>query len=199
MEEKVIGFDLRDADHTLKNAWSPSRRDMFLLRDDVERIFSVDKDIWPSLFEEMWQEMPTKIGWVSQLWADIGQLNSFVESTKIITKSSYWTVGFTQFLEEPMILEIGLHVLPFNPDSVQNDWRLLGFDVAEQVLLSGLTNMGYRKNAKLTAMKNFAGSLNKFHLFEDVNIAQEFALWNQTRDPGHGPWFVTGIYQIQTW
>lgn len=68
--------------------------------------------------------------------------------------------------------------------------------MAEEVLLSGLTNMGYRAEEKPLAIDTYADSLNEYHLFDEFEPALAFAEWSRTRDPGHGPWFVTGLYRI---
>jgi len=177
-------------------SWDISRRETFLLKDDVDMVLSSDQSVWSSIFD-VWQlELPTNFGWVQGLWSKLDNLQEFVVSSNISAKSLCWTMGVTQFLDEMVIDETGLAILSFNPSSVQESWSFLGYDVAEQPLLSGLSNMGYRDDDKSYAINRFAHALNNYHLFDNYDTAQEFVMWNQSRDVAHGPWFVTGIYKI---
>lgn len=195
MKEYLIGFDVREMWTKFQDTWDLKRRDMFLLKQDILKPISVDKNVWNSVFELLNIEIPSNIGWRQGIWLDINIMRESVPSL-IPEHYEYWEIGITQFLEEQVAERIGAPYLPVNPPSVADEWQLLGYDVAELGLLGGLSNAGYRYEMKSYAYTEFSRHLNHYHLFEDEKIAHHFSEWTQLRDSGHGSWYVTGMYKI---
>lgn len=79
------------------------------------------------------------------------------------------------------------------PNNIKEDWKLLGYDVADKYLLSGLMNCGYKKEGDYNKFKN---SLNEYHLFNSINDAKEFKRSTNARVPEHAPFFVYGLWLI---
>jgi hypothetical protein len=89
----------------------------------------------------------------------------------------------------------GVHSIWF-PCSIEGTPRLLGYDVADDVFLSGLSNCGYTDDEKSALRPKWAPHLNKYHLFDDANIAYEFKTIADARVCEHAPFFVFGIYLL---
>jgi hypothetical protein len=73
---------------------------------------------------------------------------------------------------------------------------LLGYDVADYDLLSGLTNCGYAPEEAASLAPVWAPLLNEWHLFGNPGDATAFAAVAEERVPEHAPFFAYGIYQL---
>ena len=82
------------------------------------------------------------------------------------------------------------------PREVEDESRLLGYDIADDVFLSGLSNCGYTDEEKTELRSTWVGRLNRFHLFDQVDVASEFKALTEARVPEHGPFFVFGLYLL---
>ncbi len=83
------------------------------------------------------------------------------------------------------------------PATVSDEWTLLGFDVADAGLVSGLSNCGYDQ-AEIAALRSsWATHLNEHHLFTDVRRAFSFRDLSDPRVPEHAPFFVYGLYLLE--
>lgn len=183
LHEIVVDFDAREMEEDFRSQLSQSDQGTFLIRADIVKPLSVDKAIWKSVVqtEESTSYQQTR-------FADLAQLNKHL--SKIAAR--YWIIAISQYLAVS-----DLACLVFTPTMRDPNWALLGYDVAEKELLSGLMDMGYRSEERTYALQEYGHSLNRYHLFDDQSIAFQFASWSNNRDPGHGPFFVCGIYFIQ--
>jgi len=74
---------------------------------------------------------------------------------------------------------------------------LLGFDVADRWLLSGLTNCVHRSEPDFAGLKHdYEPFLNRFHLFDDSEIANTFRHVSDGRVPDHAPFFVFSLWRV---
>ena len=78
-------------------------------------------------------------------------------------------------------------------------WALLGYDVSDQWLLSGLSNCGYGTNASEIHLlrDTYASALNEHHLFDAIKPAVDFMHFSDERVQAHAPFFVFGIWLIK--
>ncbi len=74
--------------------------------------------------------------------------------------------------------------------------ELLGFDVGDGGLLSGLSNCGYQAEERAALRLRWAPQLNEHHLFEETAPAFEFRALADERVPEHAPFFVYGLYLV---
>lgn len=79
---------------------------------------------------------------------------------------------------------------------VEEDVRLLGYDVADRVFTSGLSNCGYTDAEKAALRPVWADRLNTFHLFAEPHVACQFKVTADARVPEHAPFLVFGIYLL---
>jgi hypothetical protein len=84
---------------------------------------------------------------------------------------------------------------PAVPDS---SWILLGYDIADIWFVSGLSNCGYEANERQALSDQFGQHLNQHHLFADFSQANQFRLISNRRIPEHAPFYVFGLYLVNT-
>ena len=76
-------------------------------------------------------------------------------------------------------------------------YDLLGYDVADYYLMSGLANCGYTPEEAASLAPAWAPRLNEWHLFGNPADAMAFAVVTAERVPEHAPFFAYGIYQLR--
>lgn len=195
MPERLIGFDAR-ASSAGVDAWSPERRARYLLRD-AGRPLSVDDSVWPSVLDE--RHDPTARTGALGLWDDLSRLRSALVGR---SPETWWTVAFTVRLdlmraEDLPLWQDGSPRLPaVTPPTVEPAWRRLGFDVADQWLLSGLANCGYDDAEWRDYPARFGAALNEHHLFARAEDADHFRSDADLRVSEHAPFFVIGLYLV---
>ena len=86
-------------------------------------------------------------------------------------------------------------IVGITPATVSHTWELLGYDVSDEWMLSGLSNCGYGEEAE-SLRPLWAPHLNEHHLFDDFEKAAEFEALTDARVEEHAPFFVYGIYSI---
>jgi hypothetical protein len=79
---------------------------------------------------------------------------------------------------------------------VEGEFRLLGYDIADDVFLSGLSNCSYSDDEKALLRPTWSRRLNQFHLFDHADDASQFHRITETRVPEHAPFFVFGVYLL---
>jgi hypothetical protein len=151
-----LGFDVRLDPANFARGWSAARRTQFLLRDDIDVPISIDPMVWPSKF---WQRhVPPGIGIPRHpgtvvvpdgtpgytslgLWIDFDELRRFTSGVRVSIEGGVliailaWP-GDGRDIFGPSPATTG------SPPDIA-DWTTLGFDVADDSFVSGLTNCGY--------------------------------------------------------
>ncbi len=73
---------------------------------------------------------------------------------------------------------------------------LLGYDVNDRFLLSGLCSCGYADSELIAVRQEFAGEINDLHLFNSAKTAIAFRDRTNLRVAEHAPFGVFGIWRI---
>ncbi len=76
-------------------------------------------------------------------------------------------------------------------------WQRLGYDVADDGLISGLSNCGYGEEEAAEMRLAWSGRLNVHHLFDNPSLAFEFRALTGRRVPEHAPFSVYGLYVME--
>jgi hypothetical protein len=79
------------------------------------------------------------------------------------------------------------------PPTISDNWRLLGFDVADAGLTSGLSNCGHKQSEIAGLRASWVADLNEHHLFTDMARALAFRDVTDRRVPEHAPFFVYAL------
>jgi hypothetical protein len=196
MIEKVIGFDVRELIPDWITRWRPERRQLFLLRDDIQQPYSVDAAVWPYV-PQLEADLPSWFGPQRQSWDSLSAMDQYVNTHGGYTASTM-RIGIGLVLATELegwdwgeALELGIEVSDLKG-------KLLGYDIANFYLLSGLSNVGYSEDELATLKPVWSPYLNEHHLFTDVDKAHEFKALTSNRVKEHAPFFVFGLYALDS-
>jgi hypothetical protein len=193
--EVVLGYDAREAPPGPPGRWPAERRSAYLLRADVDAPLSTDTMVWPpALADEPRGSWDRPL----DLWPHLAALLVRLAGTP--EPRPHWVVAVTlvaalvpaerRALWEPCPVEPA-------PAAVQPAWSLLGYDVSDRWLLSGLSNCGYTASEAEPLRRRWGARLNRWHLFDDVAQAGECAELTSWRVREHAPFFVYGLYRVE--
>ena len=201
ISELVIGFDARAVDATSLDRWDDRRRSLFLLRTDVLRPLSVDAIVWPSVWTPGLSDQDLLTDGsrgIEGLYIDLAALYRELEMRRSISlREPYSIVGVTLSTPGPKdsaVIEPMLR--PTEPPTLDPNWLLLGYDVADSSMLSGLSNCGYLPFEADQLRASWAPLLNESHLFRTKDDASRFEHVANARVPEHAPFYVFGLYLI---
>jgi hypothetical protein len=209
-EEKLIGFDARVMWLTIDDRWDAERKSDFLVREDVSYVLSTDTRVWSSVFDDIaygagkheipinGPELPNSIiSSVYPLWLDLEQLLTFIRENGFCIKKPVWIIGISQLIEAAKDSKIRDIENP-KPLEIDKRWQLLGYDVADGIRISGLSNCSYQDQEKLMMKESgLEQRLNSNHLFDSIDHAKEFKIFSDKRVPEHFPFRVYGLYLIR--
>jgi len=107
-----------------------------------------------------------------------------------------WIVAVT-CVAEPSIMACrngGLHLRDDEPSFIDPSWSFSGYDVSDAGNISGLTNCGCSRNE---ALPHWIADLNDNHLFQTIEIADEFRQFIDEQVKEHSPFVICGLYKIK--
>lgn len=198
---RIVGFDARERWCPLERLWSTERRAGFLLRD-VEKPLSTDIFVWPSVFQDVQLDLlhlddlnlgaaglsaPAWRGSIQDLWDDLGTLERALADATI---GPFDIIAITTSDASSLDADISC-----SPAELDAGWELLGHDVSDRWLLSGLTNCGYAESEHQELRARWGPRLNQHHLFTDENDAVVFARGADTRVREHAPFLAWGVWR----
>jgi hypothetical protein len=203
-EEQLVGYDAREYWLTMNNSWTEEQKHRFLYRLDVTKPLSVDTRIWPTIFESEGRSIPVEFNGFQDCWADFFTLQNTVAQVFQENPMRTWKlIAITLLLgycsQEDQA--IWLSRLPAtNPDRRGIDWGFLGYDIADQWMLSTLSNCGFLPGIddvpKLRA--KWGPRLNEFHLFQNIHDAILFKQFSDERlREDHAPCFIFGLWIVK--
>jgi hypothetical protein len=213
IEERLIGFDVRELLPDPEQLWDRARRETYLLRREVRRPLSVDAMVWPSAFDTgqgVGLPEPERVRlrlagvpaspWIGPnagLWDDLERMLRHLDGYPAVAQPH--AVVAVTWCSDDGFARGGLggpYLTETTPAALGPDWHLLGYDVADGSLVSGLANCGYSPAEAASLGWRWAAHLNEHHLFDDPARALKFRDQTNTRVPEHAPFFVYGLYQI---
>lgn len=211
LRELLLGFTLRVVPANPRAMWPDARRRAFLLNAHVVAPLSVDTVVLPNalgyddqcedLFGRTSIHFPDSNEAMSlSLWLDRSALLHYVASTFACDAScTYYLLAVS--IVAAASLQVGRsyataasHIAP-PTCSIQPPLVLLGYDVADRWLTSGLMNCAYDAGDS-GGLDKWRSRINEHHLFDDVGIALQFATITDRRVPEHAPFFV---YSLRLW
>ena len=201
MEERLLGYDTREMWLNYQDNWSQEHRNDYLLREDITKPLSTDTMVWEQATELYEIKTPDWIG-ANSLWEDLEHLEDFHSKQKRLVKP-YWIILITWLSENPEAYKSksefnAPYFDPVKPAEKHDSWELLGYDISDMWLLSGLMNCGYTSSDDIQLLrKKWPKHLNEYHLFEDVETAKEFRDITDKRVKEHAPFSVYGIYLVK--
>lgn len=197
--QMLLGFGAREM--WLEN-WDHERRSALLFRLDVAKPLSVDEMVWPSVFDADHHLLkPDWTGYIQDLWDDLDRLKMTLEEgwrqtwrPCCLVAVTLMTASCTRGQEDGWRERVD----SLSPQVIAGGWRLLGFDVADSFLLSGLSNGGFRPELEaVSPLRAVWGPLlNRWHLFTDTSAATAFQKLANSRMPEHSPFFIFAVWLI---
>ena len=156
-----------------------------LLREDVLAVCCADVQVWPSIDAERGtvesqryepDAMPVQAASGFLVWRIA--LALVLTKDDLLARRNRW----------PYVDAATASTLVQDPS-----WERLGYDViADESLLSGLSNCAYRQEER-EALRGFAEDINEYHLFRSLSLAEAFARVANARAPEHAPFLVCSI------
>jgi hypothetical protein len=213
IEDRLLGFDVRELWMDPAELWDEERRERFLLRPGASRPLSTDALVWPSAFdtgqgigltEPERQRLglagiPTPI-WIGPnpgLWEDLDAMQRHFLQHRAATRS-HATIAVSWFSDAGFedAGEVGPYLEPVVPPERDPAWSLLGYDVADGSFVSALSNCGYSPEQVSYLRRRWGELLNASHLFADPEPAFRFRDLSNSRVPEHAPFFVYGLFLV---
>ena len=203
LKQIVIGFDIREMWMPFSEQWPQERIDRFCLREDVKKVLSTDTRVWPSVFDLESVKRPEKwFGFVQNQWASLSTMRQHLDCRQEGQGGLVWTVGLTlvpSLCDEHQLQLWDNMIGATDPLDLNENWALLGYDVSDKFLLSGLSNCGFAPEQEDVEemRRRWSSCLNHFHLFEDPLQASEYAKVADMRVSEHAPFFVFGLWRLR--
>jgi hypothetical protein len=205
--QRLLGFSARErwlsppGDGAREGGWTEENKRAWLLHSDVERPLSVDHLVWPTVFDvDQTLLEPDYHGPLQDLWSDLGAMISCIDKQWKGSWKSSAIIAITLCLPEAGELAAEISELGMDttiPATIDSEWHVLGFDVADRWLLSGLSNCTHTTEADFQALRQrFAFSINRYHLFDLEQHARDFRCVSDLRVKDHAPFFVFCIWLI---
>src|SRR6266851_4134104 len=201
--ELLLGFDAREMWLDGAEYWPEERKRTFLLRQDIVQPLSTDTLVWRSVFDvEPTLHRPQWTGPIQELWDNLATLQANMDTAWSERTLPSWIIAVTlqeDGCESEDLLEWYARASSIIPALRDPAWALLGYDVSDKWLLSGLSNCGYGTNeTELQILRETcASSLNEHHLFDALKPAVDFMHVSDERVQAHAPFFVFGIWLIK--
>jgi hypothetical protein len=153
--------------------------------------------VWVSVFHSQQISKPSWIGPLGEVWASLAQLTAFLTADSAMDHGDIIAITQWVWVTAEKIAERDA-AYDVQPSVRSPQWKLLGFDVADRFLLSGLMNAGYTANEKDALCQQWSSHLNRYHLFDDVAVALQFQALTDRRVQEHSPFSVYGLYLIDS-
>lgn len=152
-------------------------------------------DEWQTIFENSQQlKLPEWTG-PREAWDNLERLIHHVTKFWTIWKPS-WIIAITIVISDDKDI-VEFKNYDIKPENIGNEWKLLGYDVADYFFTSFLTNAAYSNQEKLDFEKTFTYKLNTHHLFKTMEQAESYVLVAESRDEKHGRMYSYGIYLVE--
>lgn len=203
IEERILGYDARESWLAMPVNWTEKRKKDYLYRLDVFKPLSVDTLVWPNIFEQDSRQVRSEQFNFQKTWSSLLDLQNAVAWAVQKNQARAWcTIAITLLLnlsDQDNRAPLPSHSPLICPDHCNADWVLLGYDVADQYMLSGLSNCGFLpQEDDIQHLRDcWAKYLNKFHLFDDEKRATEFRYFSNDHVKEHAPFFVFGLWLIE--
>jgi hypothetical protein len=213
MDIELLGFDIRfNCNDYVDIFLTEEFRDNYLLNRNIQWPLSVDTMIWPSYFSFSGYLS----GFRTDEMIDVNPLSTRQEALRLWENHNEMKTVFSQRFgqNEKKGVQVAVILLAENPRStneywhavldppmilndIPKEWQLLGHDVADEYMTSGLSNCGYKEEDRKTLEKKWSQCLNKYGLIRNLDDALRFLQVTDRRVPEHAPFYVYVLYSIK--
>jgi hypothetical protein len=188
-DDCIIGFDLRVA-RGIDEPWFPE----YLLRKEVKSVVSVDPMVFPVSPNEENRRLQAGafpkmnlLGLLTSLPLDAGLEPHEFKIAATVNKE----------VCEKLVRKIGTPLttgpLSTASDLASGGWKWLGYDVVDMNgLISGLLNCGPNS---LESEVKFSPYINEFALFDNFQVANDYAATRDEEIPNHSPFYPVSLWK----
>ncbi len=198
--EILLGFDARERWFGEEEPWGAEWITGALLRRDIDKPLSIDRLVWPSIFDFHPELEPRYTGLYGQMWESLEQLERHLRQAALTR--DHWLVAFAVMpaaCDSEQLARSREWGENTSPKQLDSDWQLLGYDVADDSANSSLVTMRAAGDAThpKSLRTRWGPHLNRAHLFADCSQAAEFKRFSDQAIPDHAPFFVYGIWFVR--
>ncbi len=197
-EELLLGFDIREMWSQMDATWPESRKASYLLRADVTKVLSVDPLVWPRVVRGVEKNVRAPSQWRDLgLWENLHHLQEYLQQNAGATQRPYQVIGITLLRNALPVheQEMWASLAPTVPAALSKQWTFLGYDVADDGFISGLSDCGYEAD-ELHLKTGWELALNEWHLFTQRRQAIKFQRMTDQRVDEHAPFCIYGLYSL---
>jgi hypothetical protein len=212
MHSELLGYDIRlFAEDYVEARWDQNSRAIYLLRPDIKWPLSVDQMVWPSFFcysndrgagyfelDETIEVTPSTTRHSAlELWPSLEDMKTCFTQQPVKRRKKGIEIAVMLLAHEPSLSREYWHAVlepALSPNEPPKGWEFLGYDVADEYMLSGLVNCGYSEDEKISLKKKWSNRLNEFGLLTILEDASEFREITDRRVPEHRPFFIYGLF-----
>jgi hypothetical protein len=202
-EWRVLGFDGRMGfeQHLTSPMPLDVRREM-LLRTEIGSPFSIDRHVWPTVFQYYPrilqaaglsdpQLIRTDADCTGGLWLNLAKMKSRLSESE--RTAAVIAIELFAFADESLDEFVGL--IDFSPEpTVLPDCSFcLGYDIADSGMISGLSDCGFSQAERSSLQTEWAPHINDFGLLASGERALDFKVITDKRVPEHAPFWVYRI------
>jgi hypothetical protein len=141
-----------------------------------------------------------RVGINYPLWSDLADMRNYLRPYRCAEGKPCWVVAQTLRTEdlerESRDREDWPHDPESNPDRIQSDWALVGYDL-RSVWSEGMIVPKLHPEAEAQEVSELTRELNPYLLFPTIEKAGEFATRWDTAFPDDAPHMVYGIWRIE--
>ncbi len=209
MEEKILGYDVREIWH----------KDKCDFRMGSKLVQALCDDLWGSIFDWGYVdvvgedreriglgmvEFPpmSRVGPNYPLWSDLGDMLNYLRPYRCAEGKPYWVVAMAVRAED---LEQKFRALDreqwprdpeAKPDGIQSDWVLVGYDLMS-VWWEDMIVPKLHPEAEAQEVSELTQELNQYLLFPTIEKAGEFKMRWDAAFPEEAPHLVHGVWRIE--
>jgi hypothetical protein len=184
-----VGADVRVEPVEADPDWAADRRDLYLLRREVVRPLSVDPRVWARPAHDATRAVDPALPWVT---VDETRRRYAARSAVV---GAAWVVVALGAVPHDGPARATLAKRGITDEIVLDpSWSFLGYDVAGDVELSGLSNCGYDGEGVDALRTTWSPRLNEHGLIENLDDALELRTITDARVPEHAPFGVIGLW-----
>ncbi len=191
----ILGFDIRRPIADQNSSWPEERRIKFLIRHEVPAPISVDVGVWPAFATNPDETFPL------QLWGSVSDIvTTFPDATQwrsnspvIIEIAAIATGEQSSEYWEGILLG---RVEPEKDKSLKVTPEVLGYDVADRYLVSGISNCMLSADELVAVRKDWSEALNVWGLIENKDAAEAIRAVCDRLIPEHAPFETYRLRRI---
>jgi len=208
MEERILGYDVREMWYKEPCDFRMGSKLVKGLADNLyNSIF--DRGDYPDIVGKEREEkgfgmieLPpmSRVGINYPLWSDLADMLNYLSPYRSAEGKPYWVVAITLRTEdlerESRDREYWPRDPEANPDRIQSDWVLVGYDLTS-VWSEGMIVPSLSPEAKAEEVAELTRELNEYLLFPSMEKAVEFKMRWDTASPEEAPHLVYGTWRIE--